>query len=47
MKVIRSRHNDLLNYFLYPENKLSNVYIKKCRKFLFMNTRKAKNKTKS
>ena len=47
MKVIRSKHNDLLNYFLYPDNKLSNAYIKKCRKFLLMDIRKEKNKTKS
>jgi len=32
--TIRSKHNNLLNYFLYDKKDLSNVYVKKCEKFL-------------
>ena len=32
--TIRSKHNNLLNYFLYDEKDLSKAYVKKCEKFL-------------
>ena len=32
MKV-RSKHNNLLNYFIYAERDLSSAYVKKCKKF--------------
>ena len=32
--TIRSRHNDLLNYFIYEDKDLSKEYVKKSRKFL-------------
>ena len=32
--TVRSKHNNLLNYFLYDKKDLSNVYVKKCEKFL-------------
>ena len=31
--TIRSKHNNLLNYFLYDEKDLSKAYVKKCKKF--------------
>ena len=34
MKKIRSKHNDLLNYFMYDNKELSKEYVKKSRKFL-------------
>ena len=34
MTKIRSRHNDLLNYFIYEDKDLSKEYVKKSRKFL-------------
>ncbi len=33
MKV-RSKHNDLLNYFIHDERDLSPAYLASCRKFL-------------
>ena len=33
MKV-RSKHNDLLNYFVHDKRDLSPAYVKKCEKFL-------------
>ena len=33
-KKVRSKHNNLLNYFLYDDRQLSPVYVKKCKKFL-------------
>ena len=33
MRKIRSKHNNLLNYFLYDDKYLSPAYIKKCKKF--------------
>tara|TARA_R110001583_G_scaffold51549_1_gene161021 strand:+ start:473 stop:637 length:165 start_codon:yes stop_codon:yes gene_type:complete len=33
MRKIRSKHNNLLNYFLYDDKYLSKEYIKKCKKF--------------
>ena len=32
--IIRSKHNDLLNYFIYEDKDLSKEYVKKSRKFL-------------
>ena len=32
--TIRSKHNNLLNYFLYDSKNLSKAYIKKCEQFL-------------
>ena len=32
--TVRSKHNYLLNYFLYDDKDLSKAYIKKCKKFL-------------
>ena len=34
MKKIRSKNNDLLNYFMYDNKELSKEYVKKSRKFL-------------
>lgn len=34
MAKIRSKHNDLLNYFIYEDKDLSKEYVKKSRKFL-------------
>jgi hypothetical protein len=31
--TVRSKHNNLLNYFLYDEKDLSKAYIKSCNKF--------------
>ena len=31
--TIRSKHNNLLNYFLYDDKDLSKKYVKKCKKF--------------
>ena len=33
MKV-RSKHNDLLNYFIHDERDLGPAYVASCRKFL-------------
>ena len=30
---IKSKHNNLLNYFLYDNKDLSKAYVKKCEKF--------------
>ena len=32
--TVRSKHNNLLNYFLYDEKDLSKAYVKKCKNFL-------------
>jgi hypothetical protein len=32
--TIRSKHSDLLNYFIYDDKDLSKEYVKKSRKFL-------------
>ena len=32
MKV-RSKHNDLMNYFVHDERELSPAYVRKCKKF--------------
>ena len=34
MRKIRSKHNDLLNYFIHDERDLSPAYLASCRKFL-------------
>ena len=34
MKKIRSKHNNLFNYFLYDKKNLSDTYVKKCETFL-------------
>ena len=34
MKV-RSKHNDLMNYFIHDERDLSPAYVKKCERFLW------------
>jgi len=39
MKV-RSKHNNLLNYFIHDEQDLSPAYVKKCEKFLKATSRK-------
>jgi hypothetical protein len=31
--TIRSKHNDLLNYFIHDEKDLSPAYVASCRKF--------------
>ena len=31
--MIKSKHNNLLNYFLYDNKNLSKAYVKKCEKF--------------
>jgi hypothetical protein len=33
MASIRSKHNNLLNYFLYNDSQLSPAYVRKCKKF--------------
>tara|TARA_R110002012_G_scaffold3753_1_gene17591 strand:+ start:796 stop:939 length:144 start_codon:yes stop_codon:yes gene_type:complete len=44
MRKIRSKHNNLLNYFLYDDKYLSKEYIKKCKKFFKEIERKNENK---
>ena len=34
MNKIKSNHNNLLNYFIYDNEKLSKEYVKKCEKYL-------------
>jgi len=34
MAKIKSKHSDLLNYFIYEDKDLSKEYVKKSRKFL-------------
>ncbi len=33
--TIRSKHNDLMNYFIHDERDLSPAYVKKCERFLW------------
>ena len=33
--LIRSKHNDLMNYFIHDERDLSRAYVKKCERFLW------------
>ena len=32
--TIRSKHNDLMNYFIHDERDLSRAYVASCQKFL-------------
>ena len=32
--VVRSKHNSLLNYFLYDKQDLSPAYVRKCEEFI-------------
>ena len=32
--TIRSKHNSLLNYFLYDKKDLSKAYVRKCKNFI-------------
>ena len=34
MAKIRSKHNELLNYFMYDDKDLSKEYVRKSKKFL-------------
>ena len=34
MKKLRSKHNNLLNYFIHDRRDLSPAYVRKCEKFL-------------
>jgi len=34
MAKIRSKHSDLLNYFIYDDKELSKEYVRKSKKFL-------------
>ena len=34
MAKIRSKHEDLLNYFIYDDEELSKEYVRKSKKFL-------------
>ena len=47
--TVRSKHNNLLNYFLYDNKDLSKAYIKSCDKFfkeIETNNKEYKRKTK-
>ena len=45
--TIRSKHNDLLNYFIYDDKELSKEYVKKSKRFLKnLDIRKDKTKCK-
>jgi len=47
--TVRSKHNNLLNYFLYDNKDLSTAYIKSCDKFfkeIETNNKEYKRKTK-
>ena len=33
--LIRSKHNNLLNYFVHDKRDLSRAYVKKCERFLW------------
>ena len=44
--TVRSKHNNLLNYFLYDKKDLSTAYIKSCDKF-FREQGKKRNKFKA
>ena len=32
--TVRSKHNNLLNYFLYDKKDLSKAYVRKCKKVI-------------
>jgi len=44
--TIRSKHNNLLNYFIYDNKDLSKNYVKKCKRFLKNQLNNNKPKTK-
>jgi len=46
MKKIRSKHNDLLNYFIHDHQDLSPAYVRSCEKF-FRELGKKRNKFKA
>ena len=46
MKKIRSKHNDLLNYFIHDPRDLSPAYVRSCEKF-FRELGKKRNKFKA
>ena len=41
MASIRSKHNNLLNYFICDHKHLSKAYVRKCKKFLSRNSKRA------
>ena len=41
MASIRSKHNNLLNYFICDHRHLSKAYVNKCKKFLSRNSKRA------
>lgn len=43
-RVIRSRHNDLLNFLIFEEHELSKKYVDKCIKLFKELENKQKNK---
>jgi hypothetical protein len=43
MRRLRSKHNNLLNYFLYNDSELSPAYVAKCKKFFKEIERKNEN----
>ena len=53
MKKIRSKHNDLLNYFVHDRQDLSPAYVRSCEKFfkgldlIIAKTEKERNKFKA
>ena len=46
MKKIRSKHNNLLNYFIHDRQDLSPAYVRSCEKF-FRELGKKRNKFKA
>jgi hypothetical protein len=44
MGQVRSKHNDLLNYFLHSDSELSPAYVAKCKKFFKEIEKKNENK---
>lgn len=44
IKKVRSKHNNLLNYFLFDEKYLSKKYLDKCKKYFKELEIKHKNK---
>ena len=53
MKKIRSKHNNLLNYFIHDRRDLSPAYVRSCEKFfkeldlIIAKTEKERNKFKA
>jgi hypothetical protein len=33
--TVRSKHNDLMNYFIHDKRDLSPAYVRKCKRFLW------------